>query len=235
MLRADLIDNYLSKLAAELSFDERLARRVCDEVADHLWETMDAISSDNTPEAQRQAIASVGSVHDVAAQYLPLSLFAQARRVGGYGMLAIAGIVIGMKGCNAWYKITQVAVSPDLQTFDHIGTLIDRSASLFALITGIIGWAYITFGEVPTDLKAEHSKRLSRSLMIFSLVTSALILSIGSDAVVIGLRVSAATASATSAIPVLLIGLEATLAAILCRQLMAMTRLMAVARLPFGG
>jgi hypothetical protein len=149
MLRADLIDNYLSKLAAELSFDERLARRVCDEVADHLWETMDAISSDNTPEAQRQAIASVGSVHDVAAQYLPLSLFAQARRVGGYGMLAIAGIVIGMKGCNAWYKITQVAVSPDLQTFDHIGTLIDRSASLFALITGIIGWAYITFGEVP--------------------------------------------------------------------------------------
>ena len=192
MRQNDPIADYLAALAAELAFDVRLAQRVCDEIADHLWEAVDSTHSNNAPEAQRRAIASVGSAHDLAAQYLPISLFTQARRVGGYAILAIAGIVVGMKGCSAWCEMTHAAVSGDLRTLDVIGLLIDRSASILALITGIIGWAYITFHEVPAKLKAQHGKFLKRSIMIFSLVTGALLLSIGSDAFVIGLRVSAA-------------------------------------------
>lgn len=233
MPRVEPINEYLAALAGELAFDVPLAERVCDEVADHLWEAVDSNQSDNLVEAQRKAISSVGTARDVAAQYLPISLFAQARRVGGYGMLAIAGIAIGMKGCSAWYEITQGAVPGDWQTLDATGVLIDRGASLLALITAIIGWAYIAFHEVPANLNAEHGRLLSRSFMIFSLVTGSLFLSIGSDAIVIGLRVSASTASAVaSAIPILLIGLQAALAGVLYRQLVSMTRLMAIARLP---
>ena len=88
----------------------------------------------------------------------------------------------------------------------------------------------MAFHRPPQDLGATARKFLSRSFVISWLTAGALIVSVTSDAAVVALRLFAVTT--VSAIPLALVGVEGVLAMILCRQLVSMTRLMAVARLP---
>jgi hypothetical protein len=98
-----LVTKYLDQLTRELSFDPELSRRVRREVEDHL---LDAIGDDGGDDPKdAAAIARFGDPREIARQYAPLSLLQQARRVGGILILAIAAILVLMKGRGALYEL----------------------------------------------------------------------------------------------------------------------------------
>ncbi len=98
------VAEYLDALTRELRFDLQLSQRVRREVEDHLLDAISDDASGDPSEAQRQAIARFGDPHEIARQYAPLSLLKQTRRLGAIVVVAIAAILVLMKGRGELYQ-----------------------------------------------------------------------------------------------------------------------------------
>ena len=122
MQRPALVADYLDTLTRELSFDPALARRVRQEVEDHLHE--DA-AGDASVEAQQRAVRNFGDAREIASQYAALSLLRQTRRTGAVVVLAVAAIYLTMKSRLAWYGLMQWMLSADLQDYGRIGLAVN--------------------------------------------------------------------------------------------------------------
>src|SRR5260370_32730036 len=135
-----LVTKYLDQLTRELSFDPELSRRVRREVEDHL---LDAIGDDGGDDPKdAAAIARFGDPREIARQYAPLSLLQQARRVGGILILAIAAILVLMKGPGALYELLQWRLPAGWVGVSIIWPAVARYWFLVALGVGILGWGY---------------------------------------------------------------------------------------------
>jgi hypothetical protein len=210
------VTDYLDTLTSELSFDPRLAQRVRHEVEDHLHE---AAAGDASIEAQRRAVRSFGDAREIASQYAALSLLRQTRRTGAVVVLAVAGIYLTMKTRLAWYGLTQWMLSPDLQDYGRIGLAINRCTFSLALLLGVAGWVYIGSRRVSARFHAPYRDQLRRGLAIAIAATCPLIVSIVTDTVMTGLRLSSVQAGALALVPLLSIAAEVALAILLVTEI----------------
>jgi hypothetical protein len=102
-----VISEYVDVLAAKLSFDRSLSRRVRHEVEDHLREAVAVDPAGSALEAERRAVARFGDPLDIAAQFATLSLARQTRRAGVAFVLVILAVFAAMKARVAWYALRQ--------------------------------------------------------------------------------------------------------------------------------
>jgi hypothetical protein len=87
-----VISQYLDSLAAALSFDRSLSRRVRQEAEDHLRGAVVADPRGNALEAEQGAIANFGDPQLIAAQFAIVSLARRTKGVGIALILVIAGV-----------------------------------------------------------------------------------------------------------------------------------------------
>jgi hypothetical protein len=212
------IADYLDALARELCFDPPLSRRVRKEVEDHLEQAAREADSPS-PEAERRAIANFGDPRELARQYAASSLLAQTRDVGTIMILALGGIYVAMKGRIAWYALTQWELNEDLKTMNAIGILLDRYAFMLALGLAIIAWGYIGSRRAPAEFHQAYGKELRRCVFLCAAAAGALIMSVITETVLTGLRLSAAQLSVSALVPTLSLATELALAGVLLRQI----------------
>lgn len=217
-----LVAEYLDELTSELRFDPQLSRRVRREVEDHLCEAVldepvggshgDAVA--DSCEAQRRAIARFGNPSDIARHYAPLSLLGQARRVGAMLIIAIAAILILMKGRRAVYEAMQWPLNADwLGGLATIGPAADGYAFEAALATGILGWFYIATRRAAPIFDIGYQRQLRCWLLLSAAAAVFLSGSVILDTILGAARIVGAGMSLATLVPLLSIALEVALIA----------------------
>jgi hypothetical protein len=219
-----VISDYLESLAAALSFDRSLSRRVCQEVEDHLRGAVAADPRGNGLEAEQGAIANFGDPQIIAAQFAMVSLAKRSRGVGIAVILVIAGVFITMKARVAWYAVMQCAISDDIRAASGIVGLVDRYAFWLSVVIGIGGWAYICGRRIPAAFHAGYRKQLRRFRWLCTAATGALLVSVISDALLTAFRLPGAELSVGSLLPIFSIAIEVACTGVLVLQIRGITQ-----------
>ena len=113
----------------------------------------------------------------------------------------------------------QCAISDDIRAVSGIVGLIDRYAFWLSVVIGIGGWAYICGRRIPPAFHAGYRKQLRRFVLLCTAATSALVVSVISDALLTALRLPGAELSAESLLPIFSIAIEVACAAALVFQI----------------
>jgi hypothetical protein len=219
MPRPDLISDYLDTLTRELSFDIPLARRVRQEVEDHLSEAVAAEPEEHAGEAQRRAIRNFGDPRAIASEYAAQSLFRQTRRVGIVAVVVAAGILVTMNARGAWYGWTQWGVSAELAALRRIGLSIDLYAYAIALAIGLVGWAYIGTRRRAASFDAPYRDQMKRCLLLCAVAAIPLIATVATDTVLTALRLCETEPRLIALVPIVTMAGEIVFAAVLVVQL----------------
>ncbi len=219
MQQPDIISDYLDTLTRELSFDILLARRVRQEVEDHLSEAAAAEPEADAGEAQRRAIRNFGSPRAIASEYAAQSLFRQTRRVGLIAVVAASGILVTMNARGAWYGWMQWGVSAELAAVRRIGLSIDLYAYVVALAIGLVGWAYIGTRRRGARLDAPYRDQMKRCLLLCAVAALPLIAAVVTDTVLTGLRLFESELRLSALVPIVTMAGEIAFAALLVAQL----------------
>jgi hypothetical protein len=214
-----VISEYLESLAAALSFDRSLSRRMRQEVEDHLRGAVAADPRGNGIEAEQGAIANFGDPHTIASQFAMVSLAKRTRGVGVAVILVIAGVFITMKARVTWYAAMQCTISDDIRAVSGVVGVIDRYAFWLSVVIGIGSWAYIRGRRIPAAFHAEYRGQLRRFLRLCTAATGALVVSVISDGLLTALRLPGAEPSAESLLPILSIAIEVACASVLVFQI----------------
>jgi hypothetical protein len=207
------IADYLDVLTRELDFDRALSRRVRDEIADHLHESMahDAAESDDEARA-RYAVERFGAPRELAAAFAATALARQAKTIGLLMMLVEVGIYVAMKGRVLWWGI-----NPALHGSDLLAAFIMAARVVFwvAVVLGLAGW--LASGRLgAAGLRGLAGRRwLKRCLVLCATVTGAVVVLVALDAALVSMRVLATAWSSALVVPLLFMAAELTLAAIL--------------------
>ena len=226
MRQSGPIAEYLDALARELEFDIALSRRVCAEIADHLWQATDGCLS---IESQQQAVANFGDPRDLARQYMMASLLTQVRRVGLAMIGASIAIYVAMKGRAVWYALMQWELSAEWEAVRATGLAIDRYGFLAAISIAVIGWVYISTRRAPIRLHVTYNKELNRCIVLCGAAAGGLIVSVAVETVLTGIRLFDMEWCAAALVPILSLVIEMAAAALLVLRIRAMIRRTAVA------
>jgi HAAS domain-containing protein len=235
MRQPDIISDYLDTLSRELSFDAPLARRVRQEVEDHLSEAAAAEPDENAGEAQRRAIRKFGSPRAIASEYAAQSLFRQSRRVGIIAVVVAAGIMLTMNARGAWYGWVQWGVSPGLAALRKIGLSIHLYAFAVALAIGLVGWAYIGTRRLAARFDAPYRDQMKRCLWLCAVAALPLIAAVVTDTVLTGLRLFESELRLIALVPIVTMTGEIAFAAVLIVQLRQAMKRAALASSLFCG
>ena len=98
---------------------------------------------------------------------------------------------------------------------------IDRYGFWVALIVGLAGWAYSYRLRVSMVFDADYRRRLKRSFVLSVAAAAVLVTSVISDSTLVGLRIWWSGWSLASLVPLLGVGIEIALAAVLVAQMRA--------------
>jgi hypothetical protein len=218
------IAEYGAALAHELAFDGPLARRVRQEVEDHLWEASVAEGGGDSVAAQRRVVARFGDCRVIAAQYVAISLYRQTRNVGAVAVFVIAGIYLAMKGRLAWYGLMHWGMGDQLRATLELAIPVIRYNFMAALGLGIIACAYSASRKTPLRLDPVHRRQLRLSQLLSAAATAAIGLSVACDIAVTMLRLVEATGSVQTLMPLGLVAAETILALGLAAQLIGTVR-----------
>jgi hypothetical protein len=210
-----VISEYVEVLAAKLSFDRSLSRRVRQEVEDHLREAVAVDPAGSALEAERRAIARFGEPLDIAAQFATLSLARQTRRAGVAFVLVILAVFAAMKTRIAWYALRQWALSDDMRAAGGVVASIDAYAFWLSLVVGVAGWAYISICRTPATFQPSYHTQLHRFFVLCTVAMGGLIASVISDGVLTSLRLFGTQASSDFFIPVFSMAIEIAGASVL--------------------
>jgi hypothetical protein len=218
----DLIAEYAERVAGELAFDRSLARRVRQEVIDHLCEASDAAGGDLL--AQQRSIASFGDSTELARQFALVALVRQGRRAGWAALLAIAPAPIAMRARLAWYAAVHLTL-PDyaVQLAAWVGS-VDRWMFWLAVVLAIAAWADLRAAGFPARLDPVLRKRLLRCRVVLATATVALLVSVCGDIVLTGLRLWDAELSSRHAVPLLTLAFEIACGAALAWHIRSLSR-----------
>ena len=219
MRQPSAISDYLDALTRELSFDVPLARRVRQEVEDHLSEAAAAEPEEGAGEAQLRAIRQFGDPHAIASEYAAQSLFTHTRRVGTVAVVVAAGILVSMNVRGAWYGWTQWIVSAELQAARKVGLLIDLYAFVIALAIGLLGWAYIGTRRIAVSFDAPYRDQMKRCVLLCAAAAVPLIATVVTDAVLTGLRLFDSELRVAALVPIVTMAGEIAFAAALVVQI----------------
>ena len=215
MSEPGLIAEYLDALGRELRFDAPLCRRVCAEVEDHLHESVAADTDTERRAAECRAIERFGAPRDLAAQFAALALTRQTKATGVLVMLVVVGVYIAMRGRLMWWG---PAASLQSWAFAATAITIMRATFWFAVVVGLVGWAYSTRVKVSSLAGTAGRRWLRRCLVLSGAATAAVVALVTLEATFVSLRLMAAAWSAAIVVPLLFIGAEAVLASILVVQ-----------------
>jgi hypothetical protein len=185
-----MITQYLAELAAALSFDRRLARRVAREVEDHLRETVAEYAPGDRAEAERRAIANFGDPRVLAMQFASLSLARRTRRAGIAVVLAVIAVLMAMKVRVAWYAAAEWRICEDARQLAGTVLAIDRYAFWGAIIVGLIALFYAGYIRVPAVLQAKYCRQNRRVIFLCAAAACSLVVSVVSDGVLTALQLS---------------------------------------------
>jgi hypothetical protein len=205
--QSETIDDYLSALARELSFDPVLARRVCCEAEDHLWQAVEGRGGPSV-ENQRQAILDFGEARKLARGYVAASMLAQIRWAGGAMILAATAIYVAMKARVAWYGWVRWEPTPDYTAVSAFVLPIDHYATMLAIMGALIGCAYIATRRAPSRVDRCYRKQLNRCIVLCGASATALSLCVATEVVLTGVGLSGTQWSGAAVIPVLSLFVE---------------------------
>jgi hypothetical protein len=220
-LTAQPVADYLDVLTRELRFDPSLSRRVRDEIADHLHESMAHDAADDDAARARRAIERFGAPRTLAAEFAAAALARQARTIGLLMMLVVLGIFLAMKARVLWW-----GVNPAMQGSDLIATfiMIGRGVFWFAVVVGLSGWLY-SGRRGAAGLRGLAGRRwLRRCLALCAAVTLAVATLVILDAVLVSMRVLATAWSSALVVPLLFMAAEIVLAVILASQVVELVQ-----------
>jgi hypothetical protein len=229
MEKSRVISEYAESLAGRLSFDRSLARRVRQEVEDHLWEAVATNSTGDPLEAQRRAIADFGDAHVIAAQIAVVSLAKQIKKIGVTVVLVIATVFLAMTTRVTWYDLAQWASCEETRALREIVGLIDRSTFWLAVIVGIAAWAYSSSRNTPTTFHPASREQLRRFFLLCSIATGGLIASVICDGVLTALRLPGWEVSFDFMVAIFSMAIEIACAGILVVHIRSITQRMASA------
>jgi len=214
----DLIADYLDALTYELRFDPALAHRVRQEVEDHLRQSADEANDCTAPpEAQLRAIARFGDQRAIARQYAPTALLAQSRRAGIVVLLVLAGIYAMMKGRLAWYGFTQWSLSPDVAAIVATGFSVVRWVFIIAVSLAVVGAAYVGSRQPMQKFDSGCHRQLLCCVAFCASAAVALLIAIGLDGIMLGLRMAGREPSTIVVVPIFSMVVEASLGILLVR------------------
>jgi len=215
-----LVTEYLNKLSGELRFDPQLSRRVRLEVEDHLLNAIADNAGFSQTEAARLAIARFGDPREIARQYAPLSLLQQTQRVGGILIVAIAAILVLMKGRVELYDLLHWRLNVDwLGGVGAIVLTIDRYAFQMSLVLGILGWLYIASRPTAPTLNGAYQQQLERCLLLSASAAGLLFGAVTLDTILAGARFIGVGMSLAAMIPLLSIAIEVVLVGVIIVEL----------------
>jgi len=180
------VAEYLDSLSRALSFDPMLSRRVCDEVADHLHESIASAASHTdlvhqNRDVERAAIGRFGSQWEIAGQYAAASLGRQAKASGFAIFLSVLCIFGTMKYRIAWYRATHWVIGSHYAAIMTVIVPIDRYAFLAALLLGFAGLFYSRMLPPLGGFDPPCCKMLRRRAAVSAVATLAFIASVASD------------------------------------------------------
>ena len=210
-----MIADYLDRLAGALSFDRSLARRVREEIEDHLQEAAAADPTADRLEAERRAIADCGDPRAIAAEFAVVALARANPEARRRRSVAIAGVLVAMKARVAWYWALQWVLCDDVKPVAAVVGSIDGYAFLAAVVIGIVGSTYVSGRRIPSRFQPEYCRQIHRFRQFCAVATGALVLSVMSDAVLTTIRLLGTEASAAFFIPILTIAFEIAAAGVL--------------------
>ncbi len=194
---------YLDTLAAALSFDRALARRVRKEFEDHLQQAVAADPREDRREAKRRAIAKCGNPRAIAAELAVTSLARQTRRLAAAVVLALVGVLLAMKGHVAWYGAMQWGIPDDMRPIATAIGAISRYAFFVAMVLGAAGLIYGSRRRPPSKyLRRAFFRHLQRVCLLAGVATGALAIGILSDAALAAIRLGPVSPSLAFFVPV---------------------------------
>jgi hypothetical protein len=219
-----VIREYVERIARELDFDPSLARCVCREVEDHLWQTVAANPAADRQKAELRAVADFGDSHAIAAQFAVVSLARRSRRVGGAALALIAAVFVAMESRLTWYSLMQWPTASGMAGFGRIVASIDRLAFWLSVLAGFASWVYIESRPIPAAVTAGYRSQLRRFILVSSAAAGALIASVASDGLLTSARLAGIEWSPRFLVPLLSMAIEITCAGLLVLHIRGMRR-----------
>jgi len=200
--------DYLDALAAALSFDPALARRVRAEAADHLQQAMAADGSHDRAAAERRAIAAFGDIEAIAAPFVVISLARRIAKLRVALILAVAAIFLAMKGRVTWYVVTGWNAGHDASPATRIIAAIDRCAFWSSVVVAIGAFAYLAVRPVAPAVHRGLRQEARRALSLGMAAIAPLALAVTSDGALTWLQLTGAELSAGSLVPIATMAIE---------------------------
>src|SRR5262245_12943640 len=178
MREPETVAAYAASIAERLEFDPSLARRVRQEVEDHLWESMRA----RAVETVRDATTRFGDPQVLAAEFATAWLAAQTRKTSAVAIIVVLVLLLVMKVRLAWYGIAQWTLNDELRLAGSAISSIDVCA--FWLAVGLLAaaWAYLTIHRVAASCAAQ-CRKLRHVVYLTALCWFALAISVTCDVI----------------------------------------------------
>lgn len=201
--------DYLDSLQAALSFDPPLARRVRREFEDHLREAVAGDATEDRQEAERRAIANCGDPHSIAIEFAAISLARRTKRLAMGVVLVLLGVLLSMKGHIAWYAAMGWVINDDMKSLSAAIGTVARDAFWIATFVGAAAWAYGSRHRLPSAyIDQKYPSYLPRFCLVAGIATTALTVSVLSDAALATIRLISTNPSIAFFIPISSIGFE---------------------------
>ena len=226
---SNAIPDYIETLARELSFDRVLARRVCHEVEDHLWEAVSSNAAGDTEDAQLRAIERFGPASNLVKEYIASSLLQQAKRVSVNVVFVVLISFLAMEARVATYTSASIRFADAIQTLRAIAMAIDHWSFFLSLGISLAVCAFISSRRAPRRFSSGYGKRLQLYLLLCITAVGAQALMVISDTVLTATRLLAIRPSAAFAIPAISVLIEIALCASVVWNIRLTFRRMSVA------
>jgi hypothetical protein len=206
------IADFVSTVARELSFDPRLARRLCAEVEDHLHEALADRGDPDDENRLVEVMCAFGDPRAFARQFLATAMLSLARRAAAVTALAVVGMFGAMEARAAWYGWVNWPVSDHVRAANAIGHPVDRFAFALAAAFALSALAYVITRRAPVRFYPTFGREIGFCIKLNAAVALALMSAMATELVLTGVRVFGAELDARALVPFVSLILEVAVA-----------------------
>lgn len=172
-----MIDEYADSLSAKLAFDPELAKRVRDEVADHLYETASAIDA-NDRDREALAIARFGHADSIVRDLAAIAWKTKLRYSRNILFLAVSVVFISMRVRSYCFD----EYVDEIKGAGLLGTAIsciDKYAFILAIMIAVTYFLLEKWGD---RLLSDQRSLLQGELSFFAVISGVVLIDISAIA-----------------------------------------------------